>query len=68
MGGRLWECTKQVKGIKKYKLPVIKNSQEDVQYSIGNVINNIVIALYGIRCILDLSEGSHHRVYKFINV
>ena len=42
-------------GIKKYKLPVIKQiSHEDVRYSIGNTVNNIVITLYGDRWLLDL--------------
>ena len=30
------------RGIKKYKLPVTKNSHRDVKYSIGNTVNNIV--------------------------
>ena len=39
---------KREKGIKKYKLPVIKQvSHRDVMYSTGNTVNNIVITLYG---------------------
>ena len=35
-------------GIKKYKLTVT-NSQEDVKYSMENIVNNIVITTYGVR-------------------
>ena len=44
-----------VEGIKKYKLG-IKNSHRDINYSIGNIVSNIVITMYGDRCVLDLSE------------
>ena len=43
---------------KKYKLAVKKNSQEGVKHSMGNIVNDIVITMYGVRCILDLPEGS----------
>ena len=41
---------KQVKGTKRDKLPVIKKkkkSHRNVIYSTGNIVNNIVISLYG---------------------
>ena len=39
-------------GIKKYKQ--LQNSHMDVKYSIGNIVN-ILITLYGVRWVLDLS-------------
>ena len=46
-GGR---CVKEVKEIKRYKLPVTKRmSHRDEMYSVGNMINNYVISLYGER-------------------
>ena len=45
---------KKVKGFKKYKLAVIQNSHGDVKCSIGNIVNNIVLAMYGVRSVLDL--------------
>ena len=41
---------KQIKGIKKYKPSVIKQiSLRDVIYSRRNMVNNIIITLYGSR-------------------
>ena len=46
---------KRVKRINRYKGPVnTKNSLRDVKYCIGNVVNNIVIIIYGVRRVLDL--------------
>ena len=39
--------------MKKYKLVVI-NSHDDIKYSIGNIVNNIVITVYGDRWVLDV--------------
>ena len=39
-----------MKGIKRYKLPVIRLiSHRDEKYSLENIINKIVITLYGKR-------------------
>ena len=47
--GREWRMGKMVKGIKGYKHPVIKSvSHRDEKYSIGNIVNNMVI-MYGDR-------------------
>ena len=35
-----------------------------VKYSIGNTVNNMVITVYGIRWIVDLSGGSLRKLYK----
>ena len=44
--GRGW--TNEVKGVKRYTLAVIKQkSHRDVMYSMVNIVNNIVITLYG---------------------
>ena len=40
--------------IKKYKLVVTKSSW-DVKDSIGNMVNNIVITMYGARGVLEIS-------------
>ena len=40
---------KNGKGLRCYK-----NSRKDVKYSIGNVLNNIVITVYGVGWVLDL--------------
>lgn len=45
----------KVKGNMKSKFPGIKQiSHGDVMYSIGNIVNNIVITMYGVRWVLDL--------------
>ena len=45
---------KEVKGIKRYKFPVIK-CHGDVIYSTRNIVNNTVIILSGDRWLIDLS-------------
>ena len=35
----------------------LQNSHGDVKYSIGNIVNNIVITTYGAKCILEISRG-----------
>ena len=37
-----------------YKLPVIK-TVTDVTYSIGNIVGNLVITVYGVSLVLGLS-------------
>ena len=39
---------KKDKGIKKYKL-VVQNSNGEVKYSTGSIVNNILITTYGVR-------------------
>lgn len=41
------------KGIKKYKFSVTK-SHEIIKYSTENMVNNIIIIMYGFGSILDL--------------
>ena len=59
------ERVKQMKGIKKYKLPVLKQiSIEDVLCIIENIINNIVITF-----VTDGNQayhGDHFIMYKNI--
>ena len=40
--------SKALSWIEKYKMPVTKLSQ-DIKYSTGNTVNNIVITMYGAR-------------------
>ena len=41
-----------------------KNSHGDAKHCIGNTVNNIATAIYGVRCVLDPSEWSLCKVYK----
>ena len=48
--------TKQVKEIKRYKLPAMELiSHEDVMNSIGNIVNNTVISLQSDRRFTELT-------------
>jgi len=39
---------KMGKGVKRYKLPVIKSiSQGDVMHSMENIVSNILVSLHG---------------------
>ena len=38
---------KQVREIKRYKLPVKINESQGEMHGMGNIINNIVVTLYG---------------------
>ena len=49
--------------IKKYKWK-LQNSQRDVKYSIGNIVNNILITMYGVRWIQDLLGGSLSKLHN----
>ena len=49
-GGR--DVGKKGERTKEYKSAVTKQSH-DVKYSIGNRVN-VVITMYGVRCVLDL--------------
>lgn len=50
------------KGI-KYKLPVIK-CHGDVMYNIGNIVDTMVITIYGDRRLLGLLWCLLHKIYK----
>ena len=45
---------KKVKGLRSTNW-WLQNSHEDIKCSIGNIVNNIVIAMYGARWVLELS-------------
>ena len=57
MGGGVDNWVKKVKGLKSTNWQ-LQNSHRDVKYSIGNIANNIVITVYGVRWVLELS-GVH---------
>ena len=64
------EWVKQMKEIKKYKLPVMKHiSHRDEKYNIGNTINNILITLYGDRVttlqMVSLYGNGWQALYKY---
>ena len=42
--------------VKKYKLVVTELSQ-DVNYSVGNIVSNIVMTMYGVRWVLEILRG-----------
>ena len=46
-----------MKKVKEIRSPnwKIQNSCGDVKYSIGNMVNNIVITMYDAGCVLELS-------------
>ena len=55
-----------MKGIKRYKLPVMKSvSHGDEKYSRGNIFNNIEITLYGDRSNYTYRGGLHF-VYRTV--
>ena len=41
--------------VKQLRIAILKNSRGGVTYSIGNIVNSIVISMYGVRWVLDLS-------------
>ena len=40
-----------------------QNSVEEVKYSIGHIINNIVVSMYGASWVLEISRGTLYKVY-----
>ena len=36
----------------------LQSSHGDVNYSVGNIVNNIVVTMYGARWILEISGGT----------
>ena len=63
-GRRGW--AKQVKGMKRHKLAVMKQvSHRDEKYSLGNIVNNIVIMLCGDRWRLHY-HGEHCIMYRTV--
>ena len=44
----------------------LQNSHGDVKYSLGNIVNNIVITMYGARWVLDLFGGPFCKLYKYL--
>ena len=43
----------------------LQNSHGDIKYSLGNIVNTIVMTIHGIRCIQDLLGG---HLVRYINV
>ena len=56
MAEGLGERVKKVKELRSTNWQ-LQNSHRDVKYSIGNMVNNIVITMCGARWVLDSSEG-----------
>ena len=48
--------------IEKYKL-VVTNQSQGHKYGIRNIVNNIVITMYGARQVLEISRESLSKVY-----
>ena len=38
----------------------------DVKYSIGNIINNITITIYGAKWVFEISERALCKVYDYL--
>lgn len=50
---------------KRFRLPGEQMSYRDVVHNIGNIVNNIVIVLYGVRWLLTYHG---HHFFRYINV
>ena len=55
MGRELGGWVKKVKGLRCINW-LLKNSHGDVKYSTGNIVNDIVITMYNVRWVGDLSR------------
>ena len=42
---------------------LLQNSHGDVKYSVGDVVDNIVITMYGARWVLKISGGTLSKIY-----
>ena len=62
--GSLWGWVKKVKGFRSTNW-YLQNSHGDVKYSLGNMVNNIVITMYGATWLLEISVG---HFLSYINV
>ena len=54
---------KKLKGLRSTNW-LLKNSHGDVQYSIGNIVNNILITMYGVRWIWNLWGWSLSKLHN----
>ena len=54
---------KKLKGLRSTNWQ-LQNSGEDVKCSIGSIVNSVIIIMYGVRWVLDLSGGSLCKLYK----
>ena len=54
-GPRLGDRMKKVKGLRSTNWE-LQNSHEDVNYSLGNIVNDIVTTRYGARWVLEVLE------------
>ena len=52
-----------VKGLRSTNWQLQKNHR-DVKYSIGNIVNTVVITMCGAKCVLEISGGSLCKVYE----
>lgn len=53
---KAWGMMKEMKGLKTTNWQ-LQNSPGDVKDSIGNIVSNIVVTMYGVRWVLDLLGG-----------
>ena len=63
MGGRLGGWVKKAKGLRSTNW-LLQNSHGDVKYRIRNIVNNIVLSMYGVRWVVDLLGQSLSRLYN----
>ena len=54
---------KKMKGLRSSTNWWLQNSHEDVKYSIGDIVNNIVIIMHGARWVLEIVGGMLCNVY-----
>ena len=61
-GRRLGGCVGKVKGLRSTNWQ-LQNSHGDVKYSVGYIVNNIVMTTYGVRRVLEILGGTCCKVY-----
>ena len=61
----LRDWVRKVKGLRSTGWH-LQSSHGDVKYSIGNIINNIVITMYGARWLLEISRGPLYKLYDCV--
>ena len=62
-GEQLGRWVEKGKGLRSINWE-LQNSHRDVKYSMGNIVNNILITIYGVRRVQDLSRWPLSKLYN----
>ena len=57
-----------VEKVKRFNKLVVTKRHGNTKYSIGNIVNNIVITMYGARWVLEISGGTLCKVYDCLTI